>query len=205
MPSTMSVTVDHQPLAAEAMGYETVGQILAHLQRENRLVVHVLIDGREPDLGEMTAVRRIPLRDHTLFVETADPRQLAVTVLAEVSIQLAEADRLRAEASDLILKSQNQKAMERLSGCFSTWHHAQESVLKTGQLLRLDLATVNIDGQPLSDLVGEFAGQLRQIKGALESRDFTHLNDLLTYEAAETSAKWQRATEEMGRIIGELK
>jgi hypothetical protein len=197
----MSVTVDRRPLAAEQLGIETVGQLLAHLQRDNRLVVHVLIDGQEPDLTQLTRVKKIPLRDHNLFVETADPRELALNVLAEVESQLEEADRLRAEASDQIVRGQNQKAMEKLAGCFSTWQHAQESVLKTAQLLRLDLEKVDIGDQRLSDLVRTFAEQLRSIKGALENRDFVLLNDILTYEACETSTKWRAA---IGAIRGAM-
>src|SRR5690349_4497548 len=84
----MSVTVDRQPLAAEEMGLQTLGQLLQHLQKDNRLVVHVLIDGAEPDLNQMGSVRKLPLGQHTLFIETADPRELANQVLAEVEDQL---------------------------------------------------------------------------------------------------------------------
>ena len=45
----MSVTVDHRPLAAENLGLKTLGQVLAHLQKDNRLVVHVLIDDHVDD------------------------------------------------------------------------------------------------------------------------------------------------------------
>ena len=41
----MAVTVDRNPLAAEEMGMTTVGQVLTHLQRDNRLVVQLLIGG----------------------------------------------------------------------------------------------------------------------------------------------------------------
>ena len=54
MKGGMSVTVDHQPLQAEKLGLRTVGQVLAHLQKDNRLVVHVLIDGQEPAGGHLT-------------------------------------------------------------------------------------------------------------------------------------------------------
>ena len=200
----MSVTVDRQPLAAEEMGLQTLGQLLQHLQKDNRLVVHVLIDGQEPDLNQMGTVRKLPLGDHTLFIETADPRELAAQVLAQVDEQLREADRLRCEASDLIGRGQNQKAMEKLSGCFSTWQGAQESVLKTAQLLRIDLETVRVAGQPLTDMVGQFAEQLRQIRAALENRDFVLLNDILTYEATETTARWQSAVGALRAIVGGL-
>src|SRR5882672_1975488 len=187
MKGGMSVTVDHQPLQAEKLGLRTVGQVLAHLQKDNRLVVHVLIDGQEPDLTRMGTVRRETIDGHELFIETADPRQLAIEALSEVGEQLKEADRLRIEASDLLQRDAHVKAMEKLSGCFSTWQHAQESVLKTAQLLRLDLADVRVSGRPLTEVVSEFAAQLRQIKSALENRDFVLLNDILTYEVVQTT------------------
>src|SRR3954470_14055169 len=197
----MSVTVDRQPLATEEMGLETLGQLIAHLQKDNRLVVHVLVDGQEPDLSHMGSVRKIPLSQHTLFVETADPTQLAIQALTEVDAQLGEADRLRTEASDLIVQNQNQKAMEKLSGCFSTWQHAQESVLKTAQLLRLDLGAVRVNGRPLTEMVSQFAAQLREIKSALENRDFVLLNDILTYEAVQTTGSWVAAVNSLRGAI----
>jgi hypothetical protein len=200
----MSVTVDRQPLETEQMGLQTLGQLLAHLQKDNRLVVHVLVDGQEPDLSQMGAVKRIPLREHTLFIETADPRELALAALGEVEAQLAEADRLRTEACDMIAKGLNQKAMEKLSGCFSTWQHAQESVLKTGQILKLDLTKITSEGVPLTTMVAEFAEQLRQIRGALENRDFVLLGDILTYEATQTTEKWRGAVSAMRGVIARV-
>jgi hypothetical protein len=200
----MSVTVDRLPLRTEEMGLQTLGQLIAHLQKDNRLVVHVLVDGEEPDLSQMGTVRKIPLSEHTLFVETADPRQLALQALSEVDAQLDEADRLRGEASDLIVQGQNQRAMEKLSGCFSTWQNAQESVLKTAQLLRLDLSTLRADGHPLTEMVGGFADQLRQIKSALEERDFVLLNDILTYEAPETTGRWRSAVQSLKSVVTSL-
>lgn len=200
----MSVTVDRQPLAAQEMGLQTLGQLLAHLQKENRLVVHVLVDGQEPDLSEMGSLRRIPLDRHTLFVETADPRDLACQALAEVEAQLDEADRLRAQASDLILAGQQQQAMTKLSGCFATWQNAPESVLKTAQILRVDLEQVRVEGKPLVDGVRLFAEQLRHIKEALENRDFVALNDILTYEAPETTAHWRAAIQALRAAVAAI-
>ena len=40
----MSVMVDHERLEVEALGLRTVGQVLSHLQKDNRLVVNLLID-----------------------------------------------------------------------------------------------------------------------------------------------------------------
>jgi hypothetical protein len=197
----MPVTVDDAPLRTEELGLSTVGQVLTHLQRANRLVVHVLIDGLEPDLDRLRDVRKSPLLNHNVFIETTDPRQMATGILAEVEAQLREADRIRKETVDLLQKNQNVRAMEKLSGCFTTWQHAQKSLLGTAQLLKLDLSKVQVGGQPLTELLSEFTSQLREIKTALENRDFVTLGDLLLYETTQTADKWRAALSELRRII----
>ena len=54
----MSVTIDHELLDVDQMGLSTVGQVLSHLHRDNRLVTNLLIDGESPDLSAMGVVRR---------------------------------------------------------------------------------------------------------------------------------------------------
>ena len=190
----MSVTVDHENLEVEALGLRTVGQVLSHLQKDNRLVVNLLIDGSEPDLDCLPQVRQSPVIGHTLFIETAEPRAMALEVIAEVEDQLREADRLKGEAVDLLQKTGGgARAMEKLSGCFSTWHSAQEAVVKVSRLLRIDLDQVAVAGRSLSALIADFPAQLRQVRQALEARDFVTLGDVLAYEMTETTAQWRGA------------
>jgi hypothetical protein len=198
----MSVTVDDQPLAIEKLGFRTIGQVLSHLQRDNRLVVNVLIDGREPDLEHIPTLRKSPLQGHTLFIETADPRQMAAEVLAEVQANLEDADRLRTEACELLQQNQQSAAMQKLSGCFSIWQHTQEAVLKTAQLLRIDLETATAGRRQLRVLVEDFAQQLRQIKSALENRDFVLLGDILQYEMDESARQWREALAALRVVAG---
>ncbi|HVT89208.1 MAG TPA: hypothetical protein VHD56_10180 [Tepidisphaeraceae bacterium] len=197
----MSVMVDSQPLPAEQMGMKTVGQVLAHIQRAKRMVVHVLVDGREPDLGQLTKLKASPLTGHTLFIETTEPRRMAREVLDQVEAQLAEADRLTNTAVQLLRENQNIKAMEKLRGCFSTWQHAQESVLKVSQLFRIDLTKVLVDGRPFAEILSDFAKQLKLVKSSLETRDFVSLIDTLVYEVCESSGHWRAAIRSMLSII----
>jgi len=198
----MSVMVDHERLEVEALGLRTVGQVLSHLQKDNRLVVNLLIDGREPDLDHLPQVRQSPVTGHTLFIETAEPREMALEVIAEVETQLREADRLKGEAVELLQKSGGgARAMEKLSGCFSTWHNAQESVVKVARLLRLDLDALRVGERSLTQLIGDFSGQLRQVRQALEARDFVTLGDVLSYEMTETSAHWRDALAAVREVI----
>lgn len=192
----MSVTVDSEPLAFDKLGLQTVGQVLSHVQREDRLVVHILLDGLEPDLDRISALRQSRIDGHTLFIETTHPREMAMEVLGDVESQLDDADRLKNEAVDLLGRNQAGKAMEKLSGCFRVWQHAQESVQKTAQLLRIDLMKVLLDGpqgQPLENMLRQFTEKLGQIRTALENRDFVSLCDVLTYEMAETGQQWKAA------------
>jgi hypothetical protein len=197
----MSVTVDDHTIAAEELGLTTLGQLLNHLQRDNRLVVHVLIDGQEPDLARLPVLRQSPLSGHTLFIETTEPRAMAMDVLLEVEHQLVEADRLAGDAVVLLRSNQTVRAMEKLRGCFSTWQHAQESVQKIAKLLRIDLKRIVVDGKPFTDTLACFTQQLRLIKTALENRDFVSLVDTLVYETAETSSHWQAAINSMRSVI----
>jgi hypothetical protein len=198
----MSVTVDHETLAIEKLGFKTIGQVLSHLQRGNRLVTNLLIDGRAPDLEGIHAVRIAPINGHTIFIETAEPREMAINVLDDVEEQLDDVDDLRSEAADLLQRNQPGKAMEKLSGCFAVWQTAQESVLKIGQLLRLNLDLVRVGGEPLSAVMSRFAGQLRQIKTAIEHRDFVTLGDILAYEAEETGIQWRNALASIREVVG---
>jgi hypothetical protein len=199
----MSVTVDQEPLAAEALGLQTVGQVLAHLQRDDRLVVNLLIDGQKPDLAGMSQIRKSSVLGRTLFIETARPKQMALEVMDEVETQLRHADQFKSEAADLLQRNQVAKAMEKLGVCFTTWQAAQESVVKTGQLLRIDLGALVVEGQSLADIMTEFTAQLRQIKETLVDRDFVLLSDILLYETTESSRRWGAVLEAMRKVIGE--
>jgi hypothetical protein len=197
----MPVTVDHQPLPTETLGLTTVGQVLAHLHQQDRLVVNVLIDGSEPDLNQLGTIKQSALNGHTLFIETAEPREMAMDVLEAVETQLDEADRLKHDAVEALQANQLFGAMQKLSGCFTTWQHAEQSVTKVAQLLRIDLSRVTVDGTPFNLILGAFEQSLRGIKTALENRDYVGLCDILTYETTEMSNQWRSALQSMRSTI----
>src|SRR5438128_6964990 len=197
----MSVTVDDQQLPAEDLGLKTVGQVLSHLKKDNRLIVHVLIDGKEPDLKRIRAVKKFPLSAHTVFIETADPKQMARQFLDEVEAQLTEADRLKCESTRLLDRNQYARAMEKLGGCFKTWQHAQESLLKTAQLLRVNPESIKVHGRALTELLADFTQHLRQIRTALEGRDFATLGDLLADKMSRVVQQWRDAIRSFRGVI----
>jgi hypothetical protein len=197
----MSVTVDHEDLAVEEIGLSTVGEVLHHLQRDNRLVIKLLIDGEQPNLSIMGQIRAKPLNGHTLFIETAAPQEIALDVLTEVDAELERADDLKAEVIEFLQRNEPAPAMQRLSGCFTVWNAASESLEKTTQLLRIDVEAIRLDTCTLQESLVQFAEQLRQIKTALESRDFVSLADVLEYEMTQTTERWRQAIGVVRRIV----
>lgn len=198
----MSITVDHEDLAADSLGLTTIGQVLSHLQRDNRLVINLLIDGQQPDLGKLGEIRASPVNGHTLFIETAQPQEIALEVLNEVHAQLETGDMLKDEAVEMLQSGNAAGAMERLSGCFAIWNSARESIQKTTQLLRIDVEGIKVAGRSLGELLLDFTDQLKQIKLSLENRDFVSLADILQYEMTQTTAHWQEAVSYVRRAAG---
>jgi len=197
----MPVTVDDQTLPAENLGLRTVGEVLNHLRQRNRLVVQVLVDGQEPDLTQMPALRARPLGEHTVYIETTAPDELAGQILREVTQQLEQTDALRESAVGLLRQNQPGRAMEKLAGCFVAWQSAQQSVQQIAELLSIDLQGVRIDGQSLADLLHKFADQLRDLRQALENRDYVLLGDVLGYDTADTTRQWIEAVRQLRDVI----
>lgn len=197
----MPVTVDSQPLQTEQLGFLTVGDVLAYLQDKNRLITNVLIDGRSPDFGRIPALRGSPLAGHSVFIETTEPREIALEVLGELERQMDIAEISRSEAIEHLSRNEPNKALQKLSGCFTTWQTGQESVQKVAQLLRIDLDSVKTDQRTLSDTLDSFATQLRAIRQSLEDRDFVALSDTLEYEVTDTIRDWRGAVGAMRLLV----
>jgi hypothetical protein len=185
----LSVTVDHEHLDFRELGIRTIGQLLAHLQRESRLVTQVLIDGEEATNG----FRSLPIEGRTIFIETADPRELALEVLDETASRIQQSEAMKLEAAELLQRNQNNKAFENLSFCIRAWHDGQDALLKTAELLRIDLTTVAVEEQPFEELLADFTRDLKLIRAALDQRDFVLLGDVLLYETADMTGKWLAA------------
>jgi hypothetical protein len=198
----MQVHVDSHALAVTELGLETVGDVLQHIRTSNRLVTHVTIDGQTPDLGHMKQVRRHALRGHTIFFETTEPKRIVDDVIDEIERQMDQAEQTRELAINDLSASQPTKALQKLSGCFTTWHAAQQAIDKVAQLLRVDLNLVRLgDDMTLQQSLEQFAVQLKAIRQAVEARDYVSLADILQYEIGRTVSQWRDALTQLKAIV----
>src|SRR5207247_4816918 len=67
-----------------------------------------------PILDQLCEVKQVLVQAHTLFIETAEPREMALEVLDEMEAQLRDADRFKGEAVELLQRGDAAKAMEKL-------------------------------------------------------------------------------------------
>ncbi len=197
----MSVTIDHEPLPVRELGLQTVGEVLAHVARDNRLVVQVLIDGQEPDIDQIGSVRATPIDGRTIFIETANSAELAQNVLDEVVAQVSAAEQSKQLAADLLQQNQASKALCELGVCIRAWQHAQQCIVKVLELLRVDPAEVVVGKVPLAQCLANFSLQLRAIKASLEQRDFVSLSDTLQYETSDTTQSWLSCIDAVRQLI----
>lgn len=202
----MSVTVDDVTLEPSSLGLTTVGEVLSHVARKNRLVVQLLIDGTEPDLSRMDDVRAQPLDGRTVFIETAPPLALVREVLVAVDETFVTAEQLREQAAEAFRLGDGSSGLAKLSGCFATWHTAQDSLGKVARLLRVDLGQVHTeDGRTVMAVLERFAENLRMLRDALEARDYVLCCDVLTYDLADLRGEFKLATAALHRVASQLK
>jgi len=158
------------------------------------------LTGSSPDLAEIQRIRKSLVNGKTVYIETARPREMVLEVLDDVQGQLAEAEQYKNDAAELLQQNQIAKAMERLGVYFSTWQSAQESVLKTSQLLRIDIESLRVDSQTVAEILADFTAQLRQTRQTLVDRDFVSLTDLLLYETTQTNHRWTAVLDAIRRV-----
>ena len=197
----MTVTVDTEVLPAAELGLSTLGEVLTHVSGRNRLVTQVLIDGQAPNLDLVPQLRGRSLVGHTIFIETHAPNEIAADVLDTIVRQMDAAEVTREQAIDDLHAGVPNKALQKLSGCFSAWQAAQQAIGQVAKLLKIDLERVRVEDITLADALNAFAGQLRTIRESLECRDYVTLADVLTYEIAGTVRQWRDALTQLRAAV----
>src|SRR5271168_4672409 len=109
----MAVIIDDDDFNAGKLGLGTLGQVLLHLQRNNRLVIRLLIDGEAPDPAHIDSIRSTGLSDRVIYVETVDARQTALDSIALAQQRVAQADGFKDEAAELLRQNQWAAAMQK--------------------------------------------------------------------------------------------
>ncbi len=192
----MHIYVDDNPYAVSGLADKTLRQIAVDIRQDltlkKRMLVAIYTNGQLVPSGELEAVLDSPAgRYEKVDFQSAVPQTLAREVLKRARELVEEAVPLCQQAGEMLSGGQTARAMEVLANCIGVWNQVQESLIKSAGLLGLDLSSLKVEGRKVNDLMDEFAVQLRQVKEALESRDYVQLSDILQYELQDVAPRWQ--------------
>lgn len=183
----MAIIIDDQPIETEVWRFKSVGDVLEHVRTRDRgrMIVKVLLDGVVPGMAQLGQQE---LEGRTLFVETADRKELASDALREAGEILDNSDSARQQAIEELSAGRSQEAMPVLNQWLASWRQAQQALVESASAVGINLENLGIE-----QLVADLATQLRQIITALESKDYVTLTDILNYEAPTSMERWREA------------
>jgi hypothetical protein len=198
----MHIYVDDNPYAVSGLADKTLRQIAMEIRQDlavkKRMLVAVYTDGLLVPSDELETVLDRPAQGYQkVDFQSAVPQVLAREVLRQSRELAAEAAPLCQQAGELLSGGQTARAMELLGNCIGVWNQVQESLIKSAGLVGLDLANLQVEGKKVNDLMDEFAGQLRQVKDALENRDYVQLSDILQYELPDVAPRWKALLDQL--------
>jgi hypothetical protein len=189
----MPVTIDEEPLNAEELGLTTVGDVIGRINRSQRLVVRLLIDGEAPDLTKLQLVNAKLIKDRCIYIETAEIAATALDALAQAEKRLSEGDKHRTDTAARLRRGEWTAAMETLSQFLGCWLEAQRTAVAVAKLCKIELEKLKVSQRSIGDISGQMADQLRRIQSAVQAVDLVELIDLVAYETADVGATWQAA------------
>ncbi|MBN1488797.1 MAG: hypothetical protein JXA69_02675 [Phycisphaerae bacterium] len=198
----MELYLDDQPVTVDDAETQTLQEVAEELRDQltgqGRLLTTIRCDGREviPAELEATLARQAGMYGSVEFQSTGT-QELVRGALTEAAAMLAGTNEVRNKAADLLNEGQMGAAMEALSQCFQAWGQVHEAVIKSSQLMNIDLNEAQADGLNVVTWLMLLAEKLRDLKAALEADDQVSVADILRYEFDEVSEQWKRVFEHL--------
>ncbi len=198
----MQVLLDDIPCNVQA---RTVGEAIeggADLARDRgRLIVDVTVDGSNLSEADLASAQHQSRTAQVVRLTSADPVELVRQTLGDACEALTEAAELQREAAQLLQSDQHTVSMDKLTEAITIWLCVQEAVIKSAQLIGLDLDAAGSGDQGLPDAIRRLKERLEAVHRALQDRDEISLADTLLYEFPQVIEQWQRLLGELqGRV-----
>ncbi|MCE9592415.1 MAG: hypothetical protein K8S99_18065 [Planctomycetes bacterium] len=194
----MPVYLDDEPLPGQG---NDLGAVLATAQQRlnaaGRVVVEVRIDGQTLNSRELDERGRELAHDTDVRLFSADPRDLASTVLESIRTELDKARESQAEAARLFQHDQPADAMRAVGNVIGVWQTAQQGLLHSTMLVGIDLDQRLFEERAVSEFLNDIIERIRQLRDLIESGDTVGLADTLGYE-------WPELTNRLDRLIAEI-
>ena len=190
----MIVTLDGRRLEGAWSAEDSLQGLVDHVRRTHlngRVVVDVAIDGQALLSDVLDARLREPLgAAGQVDLGSADPQVLVDQALRDVAARLDGAGPRHEAIATALQSGRVVEAVNAYVALVGVWQDCRRVVEECRGLIPQDLAAVEVNGRSMEAHVGVLAQRLREVRDAIEARDFVLLADLLQYEMPEVCATW---------------
>ncbi len=198
----MQISIDGQERSALETRGLTVGEVLTQLKESlattGRMIVGIVCDGRVVAPDELNAVLAVPVEKYTeIDFQTAQPGDLARNSLVACKEVLALIEGNCREVVVYLRQAQVQPAMELMGPMFTKLNDAYRGLQGTFQLLGIDPESIELSSGHAGKFMSALVERLREIKNALENRDYVGLADQFEYELEPTILQWQELVDHL--------
>jgi hypothetical protein len=191
----MDVYLNDQPVTDPIAPEATVNDVLTAVREANpaMLIARLRRDGVEvaPERLEAVLAERMGAPGR-LDVELEGPMALGARLAGEVAELLEQSRQRRVEIAEAVAAGKQARAMERLTETFNAWNTAEQALQKIAQLVGLDLDHPVAEGVVPAELIEQLRDHLRQVKQALQIRDYVAVADLVEHRQAPIIDGWQQ-------------
>jgi hypothetical protein len=208
----MRLLLNGQELSGVVSSEATLGTALMAVQDqgigENEVIASIWVDGEALTAERLAAWKDRPIGEFAeTRVESQTRKLLAADGLRLLAAGLAESVAHRERISDDLGQGRTGEALRQLTDYLQLWNATQQSLASVARLLDVELESLEIfpdktaSSSPSIQQVGEYinrlAGQLRQLKSAIEAGDYILLGDILSYEFSQLTDEWQMLLEQL--------
>lgn len=171
------------------------------LQPQKRVVVEVQVDGQILTGEQIVQQHTLRLDEHRVDLFSASPVSLAIEVLDQMRLRLAENAALQKEAAELLQEDQASAALGRVGESIEVWLQAEQAVRHATGLVEVNLDAIELDGEDFGYHTRELLSHLQTLKELIVADDVVGLADVLAYEWPEVTDRWDRL---LGAIVDRI-
>lgn len=195
---SMPIYLDDELVQLQGTDLKSVlSEATHHLADRGRIVVEVQVDG-QPLIDDALDERyKTALAESEIRLYSANPQELAVMTLQQVKGKLEDARQAQSQAASHLQEDRLELAMQDVMRTIEVWQQTQQAVLRSAQLLGIDLDSREVAGQSVPDMTSALLEQVTDLRTILETGDTVGLADAMAYEWPATVQKWETLISEM--------
>lgn len=190
----MTIMLDEQTIDTQSAPINTLADALDLAQGKisgtGRIIVTVHLDGQELNGQQISNGSSLSIVDRTVRLGTADQKQLSLTLLGKIHALVEFLGKQQIEVAGAIEKGQQAVALKQLAEVLGAWQQIHTAYSGLVNMIKLDLAALQIGQRSGQDVIQQFSQQLREIANALSNKDMVLLGDILQYEMDSAIQNW---------------